>query len=368
MRLLFVAQQFRQGWGGAPESVRLMANQLRREGFVSDVFDNGLHHRDVGALALLPEAGTAVPRFDHARAGEYDAIILTGPWQKPGAIRKLLAAREARQKIFYLPRGGLGRAEFKRPRDIKKVPYFFLVERGFLKGADGVVFSSQAEARLTMPFARNLAEPHVIPDFVSHVESPPAASDGADGPVTLSFLAEISPRKGLLPLVEGFIAWSRANDGRDRARLRVGGAVRPGSERYLATVHAAADAAKGHAAIEFLGSVHHGDRDRFYTDTDLMVVSSSFESYGLTVIEALAHGCALLCCPDVGALEYLSPEQPVVTARGADAAAISEALAKAIPTARRTQAQRAGHRAGAAATIDAINERARQGWARLLHG
>lgn len=367
MRLLFIVQQFRQGWGGAPESVRLMANQLQDAGVVSDVFDNGRCHHDIGTLQLLPEPGCAALDFDAAQVGNYDALIIAGPWQKPGAIRRLLACRMPHQKLFYLPRGGLARAEFQRPRDIKKFPYFYGIERAFLKAADGIVFSSEAEARHTMPFAQGLAPSHIIPDFVNPVERPAASGDASSGPVTLSFLAEISPRKGLLPLVKGFTEWSRKTGSRDKARLVVGGAVRPGSERYLATARSIAEANADAADIEFLGAVPHGERDSFYAGTDLMVVSSSFESYGLTVIEALGQGCALLCCPSVGALEYLASGQPVTIAKGHDACAIESALAHSPFVQRRAESRRAEDRITAAAAVDAINARASALWEKILH-
>ena len=46
-------QNFRQGWGGAPESARLMANFLKPRGVDCDVFDSGFICSDVGKLAVF---------------------------------------------------------------------------------------------------------------------------------------------------------------------------------------------------------------------------------------------------------------------------------------------------------------------------
>jgi glycosyltransferase involved in cell wall biosynthesis len=366
MRLLFVAQQFRQGWGGAPESVRLMANQLQSQGVVSDVFDDGRLHRDIGKMALLPEAGAAAAPFDFASIREYDAIIVTGPWQKPAAVARLLRSRVRDQRVFYLPRGGLGRAEFRRLRDIKKIPYFFAIERRILNAADSVVFSSRTEQRLTVSWARRPNRECIIPDFVNHVVSA-LPTDERDQSLTFSFLAEISQRKGLLPLVTAFAEWAKNADVTGRARLVVGGSARPGCERYLDRVkHVAAVA--NHANIEFRGAVPHAARDRFYAETDVMVVSSSFESYGLTVIESLAQGCLLLSCPDVGALEYIGSNAAVTVATSNNTADISRALKNFTLFTRNTESDRLRNRKACAASIDTINAQAGSAWMDMLRG
>nr|QQZ51588.1 glycosyltransferase family 4 protein [Phenylobacterium glaciei] len=277
-----------------------MAQQLLGRGVASDVFDAGFIRRDVGALEVLPEPTVLSEAFRLETTADYATILLTGPWQKAVAIRRLLARRRKGQPVYYLPRGGLGRVEFTRPRDLKKIPYFFALERAFVHGATGVVYSSETERRHTIGPARRKTGEHVIPDIVAPPREQPVGDANREGPVTFAFLAEVSPRKGLLPLVEGFRAFS-ADKPAGAVRLIVGGRPRPGSEAYLAE----AETAAAGAPVEFRGAIAHQHRDSFYGETDVMVVASSFESYGLTVIEALNEGCALVSTPQVGALEYV---------------------------------------------------------------
>ncbi|MBR7619228.1 glycosyltransferase family 4 protein [Phenylobacterium sp. 20VBR1] len=361
-RVLFVVQNFRQGWGGAPESVRLMAQQLLGRGVASDVFDAGFIRRDVGALEVLPEPTVLSEAFRLETTADYATILLTGPWQKAVAIRRLLARRRKGQPVYYLPRGGLGRVEFTRPRDLKKIPYFFALERAFVHGATGVVYSSETERRHTIGPARRKTGEHVIPDIVAPPREQPVGDANREGPVTFAFLAEVSPRKGLLPLVEGFRAFS-ADKPAGAVRLIVGGRPRPGSEAYLAE----AETAAAGAPVEFRGAIAHQHRDSFYGETDVMVVASSFESYGLTVIEALNEGCALVSTPQVGALEYVDSPDFVTVAAGDDARAIADALEKAYvlvtgPTGRR----RAAVRDVASSTVATINARALDSWMALF--
>lgn len=366
MRLLFIVQKFRQGWGGAPESVRLMANQLVGGDVDADVYDDGKLISDVGRLNLLPAPDQEHPPFDPAMLKRYDAIIQTGPWQRPaGDIKALIAMREPLQKLFYLPRGGLGRAEFNRFRDIKKLPYFALVERGFLRAADGIVLSSRIEVQNSIRPARNQAAEHIIPDFVNPLaEAPIPLLTGK--PFTFSFLAEISPRKGLLPLVEAFIAWVRREKLTGSVRLLAGGAPRPGSEGYLAQIQARCRAAPD-VNIELRGAIAHGARTAFYGETDVMVVSSRYESYGLTVIEALVQGCAVLAAPNIGALEVVSENMPLSVAAGADKAALADGLGQAYARSHsRTENDRITTRKDAEQMVMVVNHIARERWAALL--
>ena len=238
MRLLFLVQNFRQGWGGAPESVRLMANFLMPRGIDSDVFDSGFVCTDVGKLGALPEPGSPFPQFRFESTQSYDAILLTGPWQNPFRLWRVLAQRGKDQPLYYLPRGGLARIDFELRKSVKKKAYFLAVERRFLDASSGLIFSSAAERTETIAAALGRRPEHVIPDFVISSRQEMRDNRCRQGVVTFGFLAEIGPRKGLKQLVEALVDWSRENHLQDGVRLIMGGAPRPGSEVYLEEVSA----------------------------------------------------------------------------------------------------------------------------------
>ena len=96
-----------------------MAAILADKGISMDVFDLGQLRSEVEKLDLLPKAGAPAECFDLATVPEYSAIVVVGPWQNPRWLNPLLKARRPEQGLLYLPRGGLGRIEFSRPRDIK---------------------------------------------------------------------------------------------------------------------------------------------------------------------------------------------------------------------------------------------------------
>jgi len=368
MRLLCLGQHFRQGWGGLPESARLLARELAPLGISVDVFDRGRLHRRIELLDLLPEPDFIADTFDPATLPDYRALLIFGPWQDPRAIWPLLRARRDSQTLVYLPRGGMCRIEFSRPRDLKKWPYLYLIERGIIRSGSAIVYSSECERDHTVRPVRGLASEWIIPDFFSPLPPPEfTPSGGAERPVRFSFMAEISPRKGLVPVLEAFLDFSRSLPSVRAVQLTIGGGVRPGSEAYLAKAKSLAAQAPPHARIEFVGAVPHAERSRFYAETDVFLASSLFESYGLTVLEALAAGCAVVTGPTIGSLEYLPPMDLLDVSTSDQPADLAAALARQNALAMADHASRRARASNhAQSAIAALNCLATERWSQLL--
>jgi glycosyltransferase involved in cell wall biosynthesis len=344
-----------------------MANFLKPLGVDCDVFDSGFICSDVGNLPVLPERLSEFPKFSLKSTRSYDAILLTGPWQNPFHLWRILAQRGKDQPLYYLPRGGLARIDFELRKSGKKKVYFLAVERRFLDASNGVIFSSAAERTETIAAARGRSSEYVIPDFVTApTQEMRSDNHSTQKVVTFAFLAEIGPRKGLMPLVQAFVAWGRENHLQDSVRLIVGGAPRPGSESYLEGVSEILRKSN-FINVELRGPVPHSQRDQFYRETDVVVIPSFFESYGLTAIEALAFECALLVAPKVGILEFIPAHESLTIIPGTDVAAIKAGLNQAYFAA--VQPDRARRRPNLAfhkMVADAINSRALSAWTNLL--
>jgi len=363
MKLLCAVQNFRQGWGGVPEAARLFARVLAPSGASVDVVDLGRLHRCVEDLELLPGLDAIADQFDPSGVRDYDALLIMGPWQNPRRVAELLAVRSTSQPLVYLPRGGLARIEFSRLRDLRKWPYLALIERRIIKAARAVVYSSECEKRHTVRLGRNPPDELVIPDFFA-ASGATSAMDSGDGELRFGFLAEISPRKGLVPLIEAFALFARTVGGKRRLRLRVGGSVRKGCEAYEARARELALRVPANAQVEFLGPVDHERRTGFYAETDVMLVPSLFESYGLTVLEGLAAGCAVVAGPQIGALEYLPAHDRLAVARSTEPADLADALTSQAHTL--GPERREGTTAFAVEAIDALNRLALDRWSELL--
>lgn len=328
MQLLISIIKFEQGWGGAPESVRLLARSLAPLGIRCDVVTNRGFRTDVATFDLLPPPASETRQFPYAALRDYDAFLIAGPWQPFGRMRRLLSGLATSTPVLYLPRGGLAMAEFRRLRDLKKFPYLALLERHLLARSDRIIFSSAIENSETRLIGRRAGKRIVIPDIVEPVPGDARAiGRRTSGRMIATFMAEAAPRKGLLRLLEAFDIALRRGEVPGDLQLNIGGNMRPGSEAYFERCRALA--AKLPIEIRFLGGVPHGDRAALYAETDLFLTPSSFESFGLTVIEALSAGCRLLTAPRLGVLEFLPDTDAVTIADDATSAALAAGLAVA---------------------------------------
>lgn len=334
-------------------------------GVSSDVVDRGRLHRAIETFAVLPDDSSATEAFVLESVEGYNAFLQVGPWQNPLAVYEIVRRRSPAIPYFYLPRGGLARIEFKGRRGIKKYPYFAAIEAHFLKSADVVVFSSEAERCTMTRLYRRGSQEVIIPDYFD-----PAALDELDSRqssiLRVGFLAEIAPRKGLLPFMQAFARWARRRPPGERdVRLTVGGRARAGSERYLAQVRQLSTGIPG-VEVTYCGSVSHADRLSFYADTDLFVVPSLFESYGLTVLEAVSAGCALLCSPRVGVLEHFPSSPRVIVFDDLTSSEIEAGLDRAVLALNQPGGRRLSM-GTATDTITRINAIADQAWGQLLN-
>lgn len=308
VRLAFLLSNFRQGQGGVPEAVRLMAQAMMEYDCVSDVVVGGRVFENVGTFPHLPKSHNEADRreIDYR---VYDYIIMVGAWQSPfGAARALFRSRSL-QRLIYVPKGGIAKIEFSRSRDLKKVPYLYSIEVFWLFMACRIVFSSKLEMNSSyFPISLLRSKCKVIPDLFLPSWPPVNRQSrrAAGEKVRFSFLAEIHPRKGLEEVVYGFHDWVVQNNLFSEVVLKVGGGPRPGSEKYYDGVLEFVKSTPLRECVEFAGPVAHEDRCSFYADSHVFLATSRFESFCLTVLEALHSGCFVLAGPNLGVLEYVN--------------------------------------------------------------
>jgi len=341
-----------------------MARRLAACGVCSDAFDGRSLFENIERLDVLPEAGSAPSAEQSPKTTDYQTILIVGPWQNPRTI--LLMIRQWRkQLIIYMPRGGLADNEFFGARNFKKKLYFKLIESYIAKIARVIVFSSKLEVQHSSRLTRFANKHVVIPDIFE----PPATELMSHLPsCRLSFLAEFDPRKGALEFVEGLRAWiNLRTPSVVPFEIVIGGGPRRGREQYYKDVCAKASSVDG-ANIRFIGPVTHQDRADFYAACDIFMVSSKFESYCLTALEALASGCVLICAPDVGVLEYLPDHPAIVRLSGLSPTDISGGLERAYRWHMNSGERRINICAMAAQAIADINDPAVAAWRELLQG
>jgi glycosyltransferase involved in cell wall biosynthesis len=323
-RILILSNFFTEGHGGTPESVLLLARQLAALDLACDVLCGDGVCRNVGRLARLPRARDGM--FAPAGALElqdYGGVLVAGSWNRR-APHLVLRAWLKGLPVIYTAKGCLSRIEFTRLRDMRRVPYLLLVEVWLLLVARRIVFTSAAEQRAcVMPRWLWRRKAMLIPE---PFEGSDLSAGSACSSKAIGFMAEISPRKGLLELIAGFGAFLATHP--DSAlRLRIAGQARIGSEDYLARCKALAADNGSQSRIDWCAPVRGSARDAFYAGLDLFFCPSRFESFGLTVLESLWQGTPVCAGADLGVLEFLSPDAPVLKLPSLQPADVASGLA-----------------------------------------
>jgi glycosyltransferase involved in cell wall biosynthesis len=322
--ILVAAHRFSRGFGGVPESILMLANELAAAGVRVDVICRDGLIADVGRLRELPAAGRL--RLNEGwridpRA--YQAVFVAGAWN-PLALWLGIRARCHGIRLVYAAKGNLARAEFRRPRDIRKIPYLLTLELILLGLSQRIIFSSKIErdSFVLGPIFKGRAG--ILPEPF-HGPKPSYLAPASDRPVLrFGFLAEIAPRKGLKELVQAFLQW-REEDG-VAAELHIVGEPRPGSEGYCQAIrqHTA-----GTPAIQWHGPLRGSARDEFYETIDFLVCPTRFESFGLTPLEALWRGKPVILTAAMGVLEFISDQSSIIKLKNGSTPALLDGFRNA---------------------------------------
>jgi glycosyltransferase involved in cell wall biosynthesis len=147
------------------------------------------------------------------------------------------------------------------------------------------------------------------------VESGDAASGG-----NILFLGKLCDAKGVFDLLRAFAAFAAQHPG---WRLAVGGDGEV--ERFLAQ----ADALGVRDRIDYLGWVGGDDKERALAGCDVFVLPSYSEGMPVSLLEAMAYGCAVIATPVGGVPDMMTPEQHGLWVQAGDVDALAAALARA---------------------------------------
>lgn len=318
MRVLHVTPYFAPAfvYGGPPRSILGLCRSLRRLGVDAEVFTTTANGAEDLPASPAPGARQddvpvryfprAFPRrifgargLDAALRRDvalYDVVHVHGLWNLPvwQAARR---ARRARVPYVVSPRGMLNAGAVARRRRRKRFGYW-AVERRNLAGAAFLHATSEAEA--TALDRHRLGVPIVtLPNGVE-VESGGGPAPGAfrrrlglgaDVPL-IAFLGRIHPTKRLDLLAAAFDRVRAACEG---ARLVVAGPDENGHRREVEPRFREAG-----EAVRWTGELDEADKCALLADADALVMCSDSESFGMSVVEALAAGVPVVVtetCP-----------------------------------------------------------------------
>lgn len=193
-------------------------------------------------------------------------------------------------------------------------------ERRALASVSAVVTTSAYTANRLQTLGLLTSAPHVV---APGVDARPPATPSLDPPINLCCVASIIPRKNHAGLVDA-LAGIRDLDW----HCHLAGSLGQSPE----TVSEVLDRVKRHALeqrIRLDGELTANALDSVYRQTDLFVLASRFEGFGMVVTEALAYGLPLVTTTG-GALRDTVPEKAALTVNPDDTEALASALRRVL--------------------------------------
>lgn len=278
--LLFAAD------AGAEDVIRTVETRLRSEGVAVR------HFRTVGLARFYARRwGISIQlcRWVMRHAGRFDVIHIHQAWGL-AQVAAFLATMAWQRPCVITPHESLTNYDIDREKRFVKS----LLKRWYLSAATRVWLTSPLEASDSMP-PRHLSKSRIVPYPLAASEawpvSAPRRTPNPDEPLTVGFLGRLHPKKNVDLVIRSI---ALAPDG---IRLRVAGDGPAPIKRDL--MQCAADNGVAER-VEWLGFVTRDNRSAFFESINVLVLVSEYESFGLAVAEAMAHGLPVIVSSRTG--------------------------------------------------------------------
>jgi glycosyltransferase involved in cell wall biosynthesis len=195
------------------------------------------------------------------------------------------------------------------------------VERRYLQSVDGYVFNSQT-TRGVVEALVGAEKPSVVAyPAADHLDfTEPDRIENSDGPLRLTFVANLIPRKGLHTLLDAL------------ARLE------PGSWRLTVIGSPEADPAYARAirrqierlglsdGVTLTGALPSAEVAAHLAASDVLAVPSAYEGFGIVYLEAMGHGLPALACTTGAAHEIVTDGETGFLVAPGDAEGLADAI------------------------------------------
>lgn len=230
--------------------------------------------RAFNRFAISPQLAKTL----HGRAGILDIVHNHSLWAMPNVVAGLLVPGR-RAKLVTSPRGTLSAWALAHSKWVKRA--IWPLQRRALFGAD--LLHATSEAELAEIRSLGLHRPvAIIPNGIDIPEIN-YRFRSQSRQCTLLFLSRIHPKKGIDLLLS---VWQQLQDKYPDWRLVVAGIGEP---KYVQSIKILATKL-GLKRTEFVGPVYGVNKSELYASSELFVLPSHSENFGMAIAEALAHG------------------------------------------------------------------------------
>ena len=242
-----------------------------------------------------------------------------------GAFPVALLAR-IRQRVVALVHHPLGLEAGLTPT---RAAQLIALETAALARADHIIVTSPLTKRLLVADFAVAARDITVAEPGTAAAGRAVGSrggSGGNGALQLLAVGSIVPRKGYPVLIEA-LAGLRASAPTRHWQLRIVGSARNADE--AAKLDRAITERDLGAHVQVLGALEGAALDAHYASSDLFVMPSLFEGYGMVLAEAMARGLPIVCTTGGAAAETV-PDAAALKVPPGDAVALRQALARAI--------------------------------------
>lgn len=308
-------------YGGPIESVRELNKALFRKGIEIDVLttnaglENGSKllkkewvYDDGVRIKYLPsyfyEHYTFSPQLmvdSIIAAKNYDLIHITAFWNFP-TLAGSLASLISKKPYIISPRGVLYEDAINiKSKNLKKL-YYFLVARHYLSKANAVHFTTADEELNLAKFIKLRGKRVIVPNGLDLSKFNNLPSRGLlkekypvlKGKKILLFLGRINKQKGISLLLDAFYLLS--NNYNDLYLVIAG----PDNDNYCKEIKTQLRKKNLIDRVIFTGLLKDDEKFSAYIDSDVFILPSYFENFGMSVIEAMACGTPVVISNKVG--------------------------------------------------------------------
>ena len=235
-------------------------------------------------------------------AKKYDLVHITGVWNFP-ILAGSIAASLSKKPFLISPRGSLYEEAIKHRSEGLKKFYFHLLAKHYLKKANALHFTTENEMSnlsnilslnskqklLTIPNGLDFSEFENLPSKGYFKQQHPTLSENK----YILFMGRINKQKGLDILVEAFRKLTQ--DHKDLYLVIAGP-----DNNYKAELESYLHNHNLLSRTIFPGMLTGKNKLAAYNDADMFALPSHFESFGMSIVEAMACGKPVVVSNKVG--------------------------------------------------------------------
>lgn len=232
---------------------------------------------------------------------EYDLVVLQGVWNFPFFAVAYLA-KKYNIPYIIVPRGTLYKETWEMKSKLYKDILYNLVIKKMLLNAASIQFTTLDEKNSVLKYLNIDLVNYIIPnsiDLSKYLELPEKneflnKNEFLKGKKIILFFGRITQKKGLDILIESL---NLLKEQRQDFILLIAG---PDSQGYWASIEKQVKDYSLSSYVKYIGMLEGKDKLRILVDTNIFILPSYSENFGMSVVEAMSAGLPVIISNKVG--------------------------------------------------------------------